>query len=285
MVESRKILLKYSNTELIDSARKIKHPVFREILLKYDISSIDLSVSSDIPAGTGLGSSSSFTVGLINLIRRYKGMLISKGLSAKEACEIEINKLKEPIGIQDQYAASYGDLNTFFINSKGKVTIRKVINKERLERIISENCILIRVPGTRKASSILKNMKNSDKSRKEIFELTKKILLNPPDTPEQLGYYLDIMWKVKKGMSNSVSNKAIDNIYKYFTTRGSFGGKLLGAGGSGYLLMVCPSYLVGEILQSKKFISFKPEIDKEGDRKSTRLNSSHEWISRMPSSA
>ena len=226
MVESRKILLKYSNTELIDSARKIKHPVFREILLKYDISSIDLSVSSDIPAGTGLGSSSSFTVGLINLIRRYKGMLISKGLSAKEACEIEINKLKEPIGIQDQYAASYGDLNTFFINSKGKVTIRKVINKERLERIISENCILIRVPGTRKASSILKNMKNSDKSRKEIFELTKKILLNPPDTPEQLGYYLDIMWKVKKGMSNSVSNKAIDNIYKYFTTRGSFGGKL-----------------------------------------------------------
>ena len=137
--DKNKIQLKYSKTELVDSISDIKHPIFREVLNMYDLKGVDLNSIADIPSGTGLGSSSSFTVGLLNAVRTYLGKATSGEKLGQLACDVEINKVGSPIGKQDQYAAACGGLNFITFYGDETVNVEKIImnpqKKESLTRI------------------------------------------------------------------------------------------------------------------------------------------------------
>ena len=133
-----RIQLKYSKTELVDEIEDIKHPIIREVLKKFNLNGIDINSISDIPAGTGLGSSSSFTVALLHALNSYTNQHVSPELLARDACEIEIDILKEPIGKQDQYAAAYGGLNIINFLSDGHVNVEPIIiDSKALEILLS----------------------------------------------------------------------------------------------------------------------------------------------------
>ena len=137
-----RIQIKYSKTELVDQINDIKHPIVREILKKFDLVGIDINSIADIPAGTGLGSSSSYTVGLLNALYKYTNQQVSPELLAGKACEIEINILQEPIGKQDQYAAAYGGLNLIQFLPDGKVKVEPLKMGNRVIKNLQQNLFL-----------------------------------------------------------------------------------------------------------------------------------------------
>jgi D-glycero-alpha-D-manno-heptose-7-phosphate kinase len=242
-----KIQLKYSKTELIDSYSDIQHPIFRECLLEFNIKGIDINSIADIPAGTGLGSSSSFTVGLLNVINAYMHRYVSQEYLASKACAVEIDRLKEPIGKQDQYAASYGGLNFIRFNYDGTVDIEKVIMKPEIKVQLESNLIMIYTGDTRSAGTLLQHqnqaMKKTEKRaiQKEMvqqaFEL-KMMLQN--NQINDFGRLLHEGWLLKKSITTDISTVFVDAIYRRGLNAGALGGKLLGAGGGGFILFYCP---------------------------------------------
>ena len=153
------IQIKYSITELVQDKNEIQHPIAREILKDSNIDSIDINSIADIPSGTGLGSSSSYTVGLLNALNAYNKKNISIESLAEEACNIEINKLKEPIGKQDQYAAAFGGLNKICFHPNGKVDVIPIEIEPDALKYLKENLILFYLGTTRKASNVLLEQK------------------------------------------------------------------------------------------------------------------------------
>jgi D-glycero-alpha-D-manno-heptose-7-phosphate kinase len=270
LVESSNILLKYSNSELVSKASLIKHPVFRAVCIDYKLNGIDISVSSDIPAGTGLGSSSAFTCGLINTIRVMKNMKTTPLVLAKESCRIEIDVLKEPIGIQDQYAASYGGVAKYTISKSGKVRRFSIPNYEDFSRIVKENFVLVRVKGNRDLSKIMNQQKNNlavGKSEGVLNELN-ALGANSFDIvkagPKEIGESLKYAWTLKKKLARSISNPILDGLVDEYMKTGFYGAKLLGAGSSGYLLLVGPKKLVNQIKASPKIHNLTISCVKNG---------------------
>ena len=233
--------LKYSTVEVVDDIDFIKHPIFREVLQMYGCEGLEINSTSNIPSGTGLGSSSTFSVGLIGAIRSLKQLEISKKILAEEACDVEINKLGEPIGKQDQYAAAFGDLNFIRFNKDDTVDIEPIDLSLDEKRKMSDNLMMFYLGGTRSASKILKEYKNNTMSnvgiKKKLSEMAIRLKdnLNNGDI-ESLGRMLDEGWKVKKSLASGVSNPTIDEVYDRAISNGALGGKLLGAGGNGFML-------------------------------------------------
>ena len=155
--DKKKIQLKYSKTELVDTIANIKHPIFREVLNMYGLTGVDLNSIADIPSGTGLGSSSSFTVGLLNAVRTYLGKVTSGGKLGQLACDVEINKLGQPIGKQDQYAAACGGLNFITFYGDETVNVEKIIMNPDKKRELDENLLMVFVGGEHSANDILKS--------------------------------------------------------------------------------------------------------------------------------
>lgn len=242
-----KIQIKYSRTEIVNSISDIKHPIVREALVKFNQKGIDINSIADIPAGTGLGSSSTFTVGLLNALYLHNNQSVAKELLAKQACEIEIEKLKEPIGKQDQYAAAYGGLNIIRFNSNEDVLIEPICLVNEVYKNLENNLLLFYTGTARRASTILNDQKASiqnDSSKHEsMVEMTKLV----EEAKEaiihselgQFGKILDKNWKLKKTLSSKISNTEIDELYEHAKQNGALGGKLLGAGGGGFLLLYC----------------------------------------------
>lgn len=237
-------ILKYSKSEITDDISKIDHRIFRQVLTDMDIKNVEIDSQADIPAGTGLGSSSSFTVCLLHLLNAYKGKLSSKEYLAREACNVEINKLGEPIGKQDQYAAAYGGLNFYKFNKNGEVYVEPILLNFDERKELQSNLIMFYTGMTRSASNILKEQKanvvsQSDKEKNQIEmcklaerlkdELTKRNF-------DALGEILHEGWMLKKSLASSISNPEIDVYYEKAMKAGALGGKLLGAGGGGFLL-------------------------------------------------
>jgi D-glycero-alpha-D-manno-heptose-7-phosphate kinase len=245
--DRNKIQLKYSKTELVDHISKINHPIFKECLSMFNIKGVDINSIADIPAGTGLGSSSSFTVGLINILNAYQNRYVSQEYLASIACEIEINKLKEPVGKQDQYAAAYGGLNFIRFDNDGNVDVEKIIMNPDVKKQLDNNLIMIYTGNTRSASEILQNQSHAmnQKSKRQIqkemvkqaFELKETLQNNQID---DFGHILHRGWMLKKTLTAKISNSTVDTLYKKGLEAGAFGGKLLGAGGSGFILFYCP---------------------------------------------
>jgi D-glycero-alpha-D-manno-heptose-7-phosphate kinase len=238
-----KYFLKYSANELAETIDDISHPLIREIFRYFTINSVDFNSSADIPSGTGLASSSAFATGLINLCAAYKGRYISKEEIAKIACEIEIDVLQEPIGKQDQYACSVGGLNLIEFHPNNETTIEKIhLGAEMLEKLQS-NLMLFYMGRTRTAGSVLKEQNNNIKEEKKLDNIHKMVqlvydlkseLLNK--RIDGLGEILHAGWMYKKELANGITDKSIDESYEAGKKAGALGGKLLGAGGGGFLL-------------------------------------------------
>ena len=240
-------LLKYSKTELVKSYDEIQHPLFKECLSMMDISGVDISSMADVPAGTGLGSSSTFTVCLMNALHAYKREYVSPEYLASTACDIEINRLGDPIGKQDQYAAAYGGLNFITFNKDESVSVEKIIMDPNAKKQLDENLIMIFTGETRSASKILKDqskeMSNVDKRLvvKKMVDMAydlKDVLQN--NNIDDFGRILHEGWLLKQSISAGISNETINTLYNKGLEAGALGGKLLGAGGSGFILFYCP---------------------------------------------
>ena len=161
--DKNRCFLKYSKTEVVDSFKNIRHPLIRGCLKKTNMWGLDINSVADIPAGTGLGSSSSFTVGLINALNFYKNKSLSKQKLADEACKIEIDLLKQPIGKQDQFAAAYGGFNLIKFKSNGNTTLENINNKKAINFL--RNNLLIINTGIRKDNkSVLQEQKSTHRT-------------------------------------------------------------------------------------------------------------------------
>jgi D-glycero-alpha-D-manno-heptose-7-phosphate kinase len=236
--------LKYSKSELVDNIDKIQHRIIRQVLKDYGINGVDFNSSADIPAGTGLGSSSAFTVGLINLCNAYTGKYMNKEEIAHLACEIEIDKLGEPIGKQDQYICAVGGLNYISFNRDDSVTVEKVYIDHVKRTYLEKNLLMFYTGITRSASEILAEQQNNtciDKSK--IENLHKMVKLAGELKNELLGGNIDALgeilragWMYKRELASGISNEQINYYYDIAMKNGATGGKLLGAGGGGFLL-------------------------------------------------
>ncbi len=240
-----KIRLKYSKTEDVESIDDIKHPIIRECLRKVRIEKgIEIASFADVPAGTGLGSSSSFTVGLLNALYAYKGKIVSKERLAAEACEIEIEILKEPIGKQDQYAAACGNINYIRFNKDETVDVSPILLTEPAKKKLEDSLCLYYTGGKRRAGDILneqkKNLSDKDKFQnlEKMVELAEELRgVLQEENINAVGDILHKGWIYKKELASGISNEEIDNLYDKAMKCGAAGGKLLGAGGTGFLLI------------------------------------------------
>ncbi len=240
-------LLKYSKTELINSNSEIQHPLFRECMQMLDIHGIDISSMADVPAGTGLGSSSAFTVSLLNVLHAYKHEAVSPEYLAAKACEIEIERLSDPIGKQDQYAAAYGGLNFIRFNPDHSVNVEKIIMDPATKLQLDRNLLMYYTGTTHSASALLKeqNKEMQNLSKRQVigkmvemaYELKQVLESNNID---DFGRILHEGWLLKKSISNGISNQVIDDLYNAGIQSGALGGKLLGAGGAGFVLFYVP---------------------------------------------
>lgn len=244
-----KYFLKYSGLEMVNHVEEIRHGIIKQVFKKYGIKGVDFNSSADIPAGTGLGSSSAFTGGLINLCNAYLGKYISREEIAREACEIEINQLKEPIGKQDQYACAIGGLNYIEFYDNEKVKIEKILMNSQQYELLEDNLLMFYIGNTRKAASILKEQKqNVIRDKKKVNNLHKMVSLSKQlrielasNNIDALGEVLHTGWCYKKELASNISNDQIDDLYERAMHNGASGGKLLGAGGGGFLLFYVKS--------------------------------------------
>lgn len=273
--DENRSLLKYSKTELIEFNNQIEHPIIQTILDKFSITNIDLNSTADIPAGTGMGSSSSFTVGLINAISKYSGITLSNQEIASLACEIEIDILNEPIGKQDQFAAAIGGFNKIDFETDGNVKITPLdLKKEELKKL-EDNLILFYTGGTRSASKILETQarktKNSYKTRdslRRMCEMSSELFHElSSNNLSALGEYLAEGWKLKRSLSSGITNNFMDEIYDNGIRSGAVGGKLLGAGGSGFFLFfVEKKYRKGLIENLKPLKEYPFKFENQGTK-------------------
>lgn len=238
--------LKYSQNELVDDLSKIDHRILNCVLNQTDVSGVEITSTADIPGGTGLGSSSTFTVGLLNTIACYQGRYMSKHDLAEGACEVEIEKLGSPIGKQDQYAAAYGGLNFIRFRKDGTTSVEPIVMKSETYKKLQENLVMFYTGETRSANGILseqkKNMDNEAKVKNlqkmcELAEEMKAALEN--NDLSSFGRLLNDGWELKRTLASGISNPDIDRAYEIAMQNGALGGKLLGAGGGGFLLFYC----------------------------------------------
>ena len=243
---NKKFIIKYSDFEEEKNILNIKHPLFRETLIKMNVKSpLNISSHADIPAGTGMGSSGCFAVTLINALSYYQGKQLSKRKIAELACYIEIDKLKEPVGKQDQFTAAYGGINEYIFHKDGFVEVHKLKLKNDIIKKLQKNLVIYFTGYSRKSSKILATQNNQTisyrsimiKNLHEVKELAydfKKYLLK--GDLNSFGNLMDVHWELKKKRSKFMSNKKINYIYDFAKSHGALGGKLIGAGGGGFLI-------------------------------------------------
>jgi D-glycero-alpha-D-manno-heptose-7-phosphate kinase len=240
------IRLAYSHTEIVDSVEKIEHRLFREALkMVGPDNGIELVSVADVPSNSGLGSSSTFTVALLNALHAYKREFVSTKQLAEEACTIEIDLLKEPIGKQDQYIAAYGGITAFTFNKDGSVDVERLDIKPEVIDELENNLVIFYSGVERAASTVLAEQKQVISSNKDgavermhrIKELgyeTKRILLS--GQVDAYGELLHEHWTNKRKLASKMSDSAIDEHYEAARAAGAIGGKLMGAGGGGFFM-------------------------------------------------
>jgi len=241
------IIVKYSKLERVTSIDDLEHPIIREALKYIAIPAPHLEITSmaDIPSGTGLGSSGSFTTGLLKALHTLKKNLIHPKELAEEACHIELNLLKEPIGKQDQYIAAYGGITCFrFLPNEEVEAWPLKIDQETLFNL-EDNLLLFFTGYSRSASHILKEQdsksKNKDSDMISNLHFTKELGLKSKDALEkgdlhEFAELMNVHWNHKKQRSSNMSNTHIDDWYELARKNGAVGGKMIGAGGGGFLM-------------------------------------------------
>jgi len=242
-----KIRASYSMTEVVDKVDELKHELIRESLKLLDIDGgIEITSIADIPShGTGLGSSSSYVVGLLNALYAFKGVHSGAERLAKEACEIEINRCLKPIGKQDQYISAYGGLNYIQFNTDETVFVNMITLTRELKAQLSKHLILLYTGLVRSAESILHEQSNAtknDEDKRKTLRNMVNLAAGLKDALcdgniESFGEVLHAGWLEKKKMASNITNPQIDDWYYRARKHGAIGGKILGAGGGGFLLL------------------------------------------------
>jgi len=254
----------YSQMEHVKDIDDIDHPAVREVLRFLKINDgIEIHHDGDLPARTGLGSSSSFTVGLLNSLYALKGEMPTKARLAKEAIRVEQDMCKENVGCQDQALAAYGGLNYIEFGGEDHLQVRRVtISEEKVKRL--ENHLMLYFTGfSRTASEIaVHQIKNIPKKAKELTAMYQMVqqameLLNKNELKE-FGALLDESWKIKRKLSDKISTANIDDIYETAQRAGATGGKLLGAGGGGFILLFAPPSAHKKIQEKLKKLLLVP---------------------------
>ena len=241
------LIVKYSELERVPSAANLKHPIIREAFasLNLDGHSLELTSMADIPAGTGLGSSGSFTTALLKALHAHMRNLVHPAELAAQACDIELNRLKEPIGKQDQYIAAFGGLTCFNFLPDGKVEAWPLKVTDETRDNLEDNLLLFFTGYSRSASAILKEQdqksKSDDQSMIENLHFVKDLGLQSKAALEsgnlhEFARLMDVHWQRKKQRSGGMSNAKINEWYDLALASGALGGKLIGAGGGGFLM-------------------------------------------------
>ena len=240
------IRLSYSKTEIKKSVSEIEHPILKQVLSQHaPEGGLEIISMADIPSGTGLGSSSSFTVGLLHALESYRGRYKTAEDLAKEACEIEIEKLHEPIGKQDQYIAAYGGLQFIRFSKSGEVFVDPVVCSSATKKSLEAHCMLFWTGLTRDAKSVLKEQKDNTQEKRPVLREMAKIalklkgILEEAKSLENFGSLLHDAWTLKKSVASNVSNIEINDWYERARKAGAYGGKILGAGSGGFLMIFC----------------------------------------------
>lgn len=240
------IRISYSKTEIVDDLKEIQHDIAKACLQMTGVEKgVEITSISDIPAGTGLGSSSSFTVGLLNALYTYCGERLSAHELAEKACQIEIEILKHPIGKQDQYAAAYGGVNYFSFGQDGEVRREKIDISEQEKQLMDRRLMMFYTGIRRSADGILAKQSVETSKKLDVLNYMRdqanvmKELLKSEGFNNKFAIMLDKAWQKKKSVTDGISNLEIDDYYKNAINAGALGGKLLGAGGGGFILLYC----------------------------------------------
>ena len=265
--------LNYSHVEHVKKLTDIKNDIIRECLKLLPVKTpLYISIISDIPAFSGLGSSSSTVVGLLNILHKIRGENVKPTQLAQEACDIEIKIMKQPIGKQDQYIAAFGGfkLITFL---KNRIIINKINQARNLKKIF-DNAILVYTGNFRESKKILTEQKNKIFENKEIFHEMLFILKQGLNIIKKKNFslidfanLLNLNWLLKKKLASKISNNSIDNLYQNCLKRGALGGKILGAGGGGFLFLILNSKKNKILFKYlKKYDVIKCSNDNRGSR-------------------
>lgn len=226
--DEKQTSLRYSQIEIVNDIKKIEHSIFHQVLNDMDVSGVEISSTADIPSGTGLGSSSAFTVGLIHTLHCYQGKFVSKEMIAEEACCVELEKLGKPIGKQDQYAAACGGFNYIEFKKDDTVTVSPLILKPGLKNELQENLVMFYTGITHDANVILaeqkKNISMTDKTKNLIImcELTRSMKASlEAGELKDFGKILNEGWIRKRELASGVSNSKINELYDIAITNGA----------------------------------------------------------------
>lgn len=243
-----KIYINYSRKEIVDDVSDVQHDLVRETMKKTNVTKgVEITTLADIPSeGSGLGSSSSITVGLLNALYAYAGVQVTAEQLARDACEIEIDICKKPIGKQDQYIAAYGGLNKITFHPDESVSVNKLPLPNGDFRRFGSNLLLFFTNKTRDANIILEKQKNTTEDKREVLRLMRDFVPKVTDFLidgkfDEVGKALNENWILKKSLVSNISDNEIDNMYKKAIDAGAIGGKICGAGGGGFLLVYAPT--------------------------------------------
>ena len=242
------IYINYSKKEIVENVSDIQHELVRETMKKAGIThGVEITTLADIPSeGSGLGSSSSITVGLLNAFHQYMGDQVPAEQLAREACQIEIDILGKPIGKQDQYIAAYGGINEINFHENGSVSVKRIrINNGDL-RVFGSNILLFYTNITRKSSAILSDQKKNTLSNFEILKNMRdqvndfRFILENSSDYDKAGMLLNNAWELKKQLTSKITRPEIEDMYNKAINAGALGGKISGAGGGGFLMLYVP---------------------------------------------
>jgi D-glycero-alpha-D-manno-heptose-7-phosphate kinase len=259
------VRVSYTKTEIAERVEDLRHEIVRAALRKTGVDrGVEITTIADIPAGTGLGSSSTLTVGLLHALHAYADRFSGAERLAREACEIEIDTLGQPIGKQDQYAAAYGGLNYIHFNRDDSVLVEPIICKLSTRRRLSESLVLFYTHMQRKSSDILDEQVSKTKQGKANRELGLLVRLAEElhealcdNRPEAMGKLLHRSWMIKRQIASGISDPRIDEWYKAALDAGAEGGKILGAGGGGFLLLYCEPEEQGRLVRRMEALGLR----------------------------
>lgn len=264
----------YTKQEMVERVDDIQHELIREALRRTGIErGIEITTMGDIPsAGSGLGSSSTVTVGALHAMYTFLGELVLAEQLAREACEIEIDTLHKPIGIQDQYIAAYGGLRYFEFNAGRRVCSERVALAPNLLMRLNESLLLFFTGVTRKADTILGEQQRNIQDRRMVLRRLKAMALEGRRALEHgqldaIGELLHEGWTLKKQLASQISNSEIDDLYAAARQAGALGGKIAGAGGGGFLLLYCPPEKRAAVRAALSLLQELPfQIEQDGSK-------------------
>jgi len=265
-----KIRVVYGKVESCQTIDELRHPAFREVLRYLNIDrGVEIHHDGDLPARSGMGSSSSFTVGLLHALYALKGQMVSKQQLAQESIYIEQEILEETVGSQDQMSAAHGGFNIMEFSPSGGISIRPMTLRQECIEELNSHLMLFYTGIVRTASNIAKSyVKNIEKRKQQLRimnDLLKEstVVLNKGRNISEFGGLLHEAWQAKRSLSKKVSNSNVDEIYNMARSSGAIGGKLTGAGGGGFMLLFVPPEKQKKVRESLKtliHVPFKFEV-------------------------